>query len=45
MLTRDEEARRGNILRRNTQREMEGEGVGGYLGNSKKKERDREMVI
>ena len=46
-LTRDEEARRVGILR------IKGEGVGGgeggggngYLGYSKERKRDREMVI
>ena len=37
-LTRDEEARRGEILRR----KREG---GGYLGDSKNIKRDREIVI
>ena len=39
--TRDEEARRGNILRR--KRDIEG--GRGYLGNIKNINRDREMVI
>ena len=42
-LTRDEEARRGNILRR--KREIEGGGGGnGYFGHIKERKRDREIA-
>ena len=41
-LARGEEARRGNILRRNREK---GGGGYGYLGDSKYRKRGREMVI